>query len=292
VQANSRIALPFSLIDAHCSKRPVPPVGQDGRMDTEARLVPLQGSFNFRDLGGYRGSGGRVTRWGRLYRADALHELTPADVGQLRHLGLRTIVDLRTERELAASGRGLLEHEDLAFRHLAVVREGVRGDGTSDRAGDGESVAAPAPAGDDLAERYLWYLHVGRTSLVEALTLLGGEEHYPLAFHCAAGKDRTGVLAALVLSILGVEQQVIVADYVITAERLRFIMERWLADPGFAERMAKVPASRFSVEASTMERFLDQLLARYGGARAWALDAGVPADVLDRMTDLMLGPGA
>ena len=290
MQSDSRIALPFSLIGVHRSKRPVPPVGQDVRMDTEARLVPLQGSFNFRDLGGYRGSEGRLTRWGRLYRADALHELTPADVGQIRQLGLRTIVDLRTERELAASGRGPLEREDLAFHHLAVVREGVRGDGTSDRSGDGESVAAPAPAGDDLAERYLWYLDVGRTSLVEALTLLGGGEHYPLVFHCAAGKDRTGVLAALVLSILGVDRKVMVADYVITAERLRFIMERWLEDPAFAERMAKVPASRFSVEAPTMEGFLDQLQVRYGGAREWALDAGIPTEVLDQMTDLMLAP--
>ena len=261
-------------------------------MDTESRLVPLQGSFNFRDLGGYPGSSGRLTRWGRLYRADALHELTPADVVQLRHLGLRTIVDLRTERELVASGRGPLEPEDVAFHHLAVVKEGVRDDGTSDRAGDGESVAAPAPAGDDLVERYLWYLDVGRASLVEALTMMGGDEHYPLVFHCAAGKDRTGVLAALILSMLGVERQVIVADYVITAERLRFIMERWLAEPEFAERMAKVPASRFSVEASTMEGFLDQLQVRCGGAREWALDAGLPAEVLDRMADLLLEPGA
>jgi protein-tyrosine phosphatase len=279
-------------MDAPRLKRPVSAVGQDGRMDTKSRLIPLQGSFNFRDLGGYPGSRGRLTRWGRLYRADALHELTAADVGQLRQLGLRTIVDLRTERELARSGRGPLEPEDVAFHHLAVVREAVRGDGTSDRAGEGEAVAAPAPAGDDLAERYLWYLDVGRDSLVETLTLLGGDEHYPLVFHCAAGKDRTGVLAALVLSILGVERQVIVADYVITAERLRFIMQRWLADPEFAERMAKLPATRFSVEAPTMEGFLDQLQDRYGGARQWALDAGVSAAVLDRIADLLLEPGA
>ncbi len=85
----------------------------------------------------------------------------------------------------------------------------------------------------------------------------------------------------------------IVADYVITAERLRFILQRWRdADAGFAERMAKVPASRFSVEAATMEGFLDQLQSRYGGARSWAVEAGVPAAALDRMADLMLEPGA
>lgn len=259
-------------------------------MDSDARLVTLQGSFNFRDLGGYAGRDGRPTRWGRLFRADALHELTTEDVSRLQALGLRTVVDLRTERELARTGRGLLEPEDVAFHHLAVVQEGVRGDGTSDRAAEGESMAAPAPAGDDLAERYLWYLDVGRRSLVEALTMLGGEEHYPLVFHCAAGKDRTGVLAALVLELVGVDRQVIVADYVLTAERLRFVMDRWFADPEFAERMAKVPASRLSVEAATMEGFLDQLEVRHGGARSWALEAGVSADALDRMAELLLQP--
>ncbi len=257
-------------------------------MDTDARLVALEGSFNFRDLGGYPSGDGRTVRWGRLYRSDALHELTPADVVRLRELGLRTVVDLRTERELARSGRGPLEPEDVAFHHLAVVKEGVAGDGATAGAEPGESVAAPAPAGDDLAERYLWYLDVGGDAIARALSLLGSGEHYPLVFHCAAGKDRTGVLAAVVLAIAGVDRQVIVADYVITAERIRLILDRWRAEPGFAERMAKVPASRFSVEASTMKGFLDGLDSRYGGARAWAVGAGVPAGTLDRMVDLLL----
>jgi hypothetical protein len=255
-------------------------------MDAPPRLVPLVGSFNFRDLGGYPGLDGRLTRWGRLFRSDALHELTDADVARLRAMGLRTVVDLRTERELHSSGRGPLGQEPVSFHHLAVVQEGVRGTVTA----DAEALAAPAPPGDDLAERYLWYLDVGRGSLVEALTLLGDSDRYPLVFHCAAGKDRTGVLAALVLELVGVDREVIVADYVITAERLRFIMDRWRADPQFAERMAKVPASRFSVEAPTMEGFLDGLAGRHGGARSWALEAGVPPEVLDRLVAQVLEP--
>jgi protein-tyrosine phosphatase len=253
-------------------------------MDSASRLVALEGSYNFRDLGGYPTADGRTVRWGRLFRSDALHELTAGDVVDLRGLGLRTVVDLRTERELDRSGRGPLETEDVAFHHLAVVQEGVRGDGTA----DGEAVAAPAPAGDDLAERYLWYLDVGGDALARALTLFGDAEHYPLVFHCAAGKDRTGVLAALVLELLGVEREVIVADYVVTAERIGLILERWRAEPGFSERMARLPPSRFRVEASTMEGFLDGLRSRHGGARAWALGAGVSAGDLDAMADLLL----
>ncbi len=255
-------------------------------MDAPTRLVPLQGSFNFRDLGGYPGRDGRRTRWGRVFRSDALHELTAGDVVVLRRLGLRTVVDLRTERELHRTGRGPLEPEPVAFHHLPVVQEGVRGTVTA----DAEALAAPAPPGDDLAERYLWYLEVGRTALVGALVLLADADRYPLVFHCAAGKDRTGVLAALVLGLAGVDREVIVADYVMTAERLRPIMERWRSDPDVAERMATVPPSRFSVEASTMEGFLDGLAAHHGGARSWAIGAGVPADALDRLVDQVLEP--
>ena len=257
-------------------------------MAAPLRLVPLEGSFNFRDLGGYATVDGRRTRWSRLFRSDSLHELTADDVAVLRTLGLRTVIDLRTERELARTGRGPLGPEPVAFHHLAVVREGVRGQDGAEPTADGEAVGAPAPPGDDLSERYLWYLDVGREALVEALTLLGDPGSYPLVFHCAAGKDRTGVLAALVLEILGVDRDVIVADYVITAERIRFILDRWRAEPEFAERMAKVPPSRFSVEAPTMEGFLTGLADAFGGARAWALGAGVPEEALDRMVDLLL----
>lgn len=260
----------------------------DGPMETGARLVPLQGSLNFRDLGGYPTDDGRTTRWGRLYRSDTLHELTPSDVAVLLERGLRTVVDLRTARELARTGRGPLEHHDVEFRHLAVIKEGVPGEESD--VSEREAVAAPAPVGDDLSARYLWYLDVGGDSLVEALCLAADPERAPLVFHCAAGKDRTGVLAALILELCGVPRDVIVADYVLTAERIGLIMDRYRADPRFAERIAKVPASRFGVEAITMERFLDRLAADFGGARQFAVDAGVPPEALTSLVDHLVGP--
>ena len=261
-----------------------------GTMDTTGRLVDLEGTCNFRDLGGYRSADGRTVRWGRLYRSDALHQLTPADLDVLRGLGLRTVVDLRTEREVHRSGPGPLVAEGVDVHHLAVVKEGVRGEGAPDGTEPGEAVAAPAPAGDDLAERYLWYLEVGGDAIARALALFAEPGRLPVVFHCAAGKDRTGVLAAIVLELLGVDRAAIVADYVITAERLQVLLERWRSEPGGAERMARVPPSRLTVEARTMEGFLDGLDAVHGGARAWALGAGVPAGTLGRMTELLLEP--
>lgn len=248
-------------------------------MEAQPRLVPLSGAFNFRDLGGYRAADGRTTRWGRLFRSDTLHELTDSDVAVLRSLGLSTVVDLRTSRELERTGRGPLAPEPMAFHHLSLIKEG-----------GGEAMAAPVEEGDDLAERYLWYLEVGRTALVDALTLLSDQANLPLVFHCAAGKDRTGVLAALVLDILGVDAQVIVADYVITAGRMELILGRYRSDPVLRERMEKVPASRFSVTEATMVRFLDELHRRFGGAREWATTSGVSEASLDRIEELLLEP--
>jgi hypothetical protein len=249
-------------------------------MEARPRLVPLDGSFNFRDLGGYPTGDGRVTRWGTLFRSDTLHELTPGDVARLRSLGLATIVDLRTSRELEHTGRGPLGPEPIAYHHLSVIQDGE----------DGESVAAPASPGDDLSDRYLWYLDVGRRSLVTALALVADAAHLPLVFHCAAGKDRTGVLAALILSILGVEAEVIVDDYLITEGRMALILGRYRSDPAFADRISRVPASRFGVKSETMVGFLGELDRRFGGARNWAREAGLPQSDLDHMEDLLLDP--
>ena len=254
-------------------------MGHDHDVDAHRRLVPLTGAFNFRDLGGYPTADGRVTRWGRLFRSDTLHELTGPDVDAIASLGITTIIDLRTDAELARTGRGPLADRPIRFHHLPVFRDG-----------GGEAMAAPVPVGDELSERYLWYLEAGRQTLVEALTLVADAARLPLVFHCAAGKDRTGVLAALVLDILEVDPDVIVADYVLTAERMPLIIGRYRSDPVLAERMAAVPASRFGVEPASMERFLSGLHRQHGGARAWAESAGLPPQSLDGLTDLLTEP--
>ncbi len=116
-------------------------IGHDEWVAGPERLVALSGAYNFRDLGGYPTPSGRYTRWGRLFRSDTLHELTTADVEVLRSLGLATIVDLRTSRELERTGRGPMASEPIAYRHLSVIRDG-----------EGEAMAAPAPPGQELSQ--------------------------------------------------------------------------------------------------------------------------------------------
>jgi hypothetical protein len=249
-------------------------------MDSPSRLLPLVGAYNFRDLGGYPTVDGGLTRWGRLFRSDTLHELREADLKILRDIGLRTVIDLRTPTEVAQTGRGLLEHEPVSYLHLSVIQE--------------REAAGPLPpslADIDLADMYVQWLDSAREPLVRALSTVADPARFPLVFHCAAGKDRTGVLAALTLDIVGVDRQVIVEDYVLTAERIDLIRARQRLDPETAQRMADAPQI-FDAEARTMTVFLDVLHDRHGGGREWALTAGVPAEALDTMTTLLVDAGS
>jgi hypothetical protein len=251
-------------------------------METRERLLPLVGACNFRDLGGYPTVDGRQTRWGQLFRSDTLHELTETDLEVLRGVGLASIIDLRTATEVGRTGRGPLGGEPIAYLHASVLQEE-----------GGESVAAPAPSDDDPAERYLWYLEVGRQAFTEALGMVADPSNHPLVFHCAAGKDRTGVLAALILDIVGVERSVIVDDYAITATRMGLILDRLRRDPVWGGHVAEIPPERVHADGTTMARFLDLLYQRHGGAREWALEVGVAAQSLDEMSShLVMSSGS
>lgn len=245
--------------------------------DLGRRCIPLEGAFNFRDLGGYPAAGGRRTKWRTIFRSDALHRLSAADVDTVRRIRLRTVVDLRTPEEVERFGRGPLRHSGIDYAHFSVL----------DREG-GESAAVPAPAGEDLAERYLWYLEVGRKAVVRVITDVANRSRHPLVFHCAAGKDRTGVVAALLLDLVGVDHDDIVRDYCLTGQALDRILARQRDDRASSAWLDPTPPSRLTVHGSTMELFLRLLEERHGGARTWALAAGVDTGALDRLAGLLL----
>jgi protein tyrosine/serine phosphatase len=246
-------------------------------METRDRLLPLVGAYNFRDLGGYPTEDGRMTRWGTLFRSDTLHELTGADLQVLRDVGLATVIDLRTATEVERSGRGILAGEPIRYLHASVLQEE-----------GGESVAVAEPSSNQPGDRYLWYLEAGQKALIQALELMTDLDSYPIVFHCAAGKDRTGVLAALVLDIIGVRTDVIIEDYTLTGTRMHLIRARLRRDPVYRDRIDQMPASRMEVEAATMERFLTGLHERYGSAAAWAMSAGMSTDDLSRIRSMLV----
>jgi protein-tyrosine phosphatase len=228
-------------------------------------ISPLTGAFNFRDLGGLATRDGRVTQRGRLYRSDTLQALTPEDVIQLTaQFGVEAIVDLRLPDEVADEGRGPLA-SFVGIRHINTPL-------------DMASIDNLRPE-EVLNALYLSSLEPGSMlpMAVEHLASLAGR---PTVFHCAAGKDRTGLLAAVVLRLVGVDDELIVADYMDSAHNMPRIMERFASWPRYRDHQAQMPPQVYAVEEPPIRLFLAELDKRYGSARAWASSHGIGPEAL------------
>ncbi len=240
------------------------------------RRIPLEGCLNFRDLGGYPAAEGRRVRWRVLFRSDALHHLTAGDVAHLREvIGLAHVVDLRSRGELDAEGRGPLEREALDFHHLPLFEGGGSG--------------APTPAISDLAGLYFAMAEFAREPIARVLQTLARASG-PAVYHCAAGKDRTGVLSAVLLGLLGVRDEVIVADYAATGDSLDGIVERLLTSEGYRDLLAALPPDTMHAEPATMVSLLERIRERYGSMREYVRAIGVDdADVMRLEARLLEG---
>jgi protein-tyrosine phosphatase len=239
-------------------------------IEHDDRFIDLDGAFNFRDLGGLPTRDGGTTRPGVMFRSDALHHLEPADVERLVDLGMRTIIDLRSAVELERTGRGPLEDTDIGWLHAPLSH----GDAAAGHA------LPPALADGDLGRHYSDSLAERTETLAEVVTQLARRDQLPATFHCTAGKDRTGMVAALVLSLVGVPEDVIVEDYTLTDARMTLVMERIRATNAFPESMTPLPPAVGRAEAASMEAFLAAIRERHGSAEGWAREAGVTDDTL------------
>jgi protein tyrosine/serine phosphatase len=173
-----------------------------------ARHLDWEGCFNVRDLGGLPTFGGDATRWGAVVRADSLGSLTERGWEQLLAHGVRTVIDLRNEDE---------QSEDAALRPTAVETIRIALDETADREfwddwENGPQYATPLYYGP--------HLHRFPEKSAEVLAAIASARPGGVAFHCAGGRDRSGQIAILLLALVGVAKEEIVADYLLSHERL------------------------------------------------------------------------
>lgn len=236
-------------------------------------VSPLAGAFNFRDLGGLVARDGRAVECGRLFRSDTLQVLTPGDVAHLTtNLGLEGVVDLRGAQEVAEEGRGpLAERAEIRYVNTPL---------------DMASRGNLAPE-DVVNALYLGTLDPG-SNLPRAVEALAGLAGRPTVFHCAAGKDRTGLVAAVVLRLLGVDDAAIVGDFMASAHNMPRIVERMADWPRYRDHLAAMPAQVYAVEEAPIRLFLAELDRRFGGARGWALRHGIGPEMLSRMEQSLL----
>jgi protein tyrosine/serine phosphatase len=242
--------------------------------------IDLDGAVNVRDLGALPTDDGQSTAGRRLLRADNLQDLSPSDVRLLvDDIGVTTVVDLRSPAEVASEGPGPLTRVgSIRHAYLSVLPE--RGAAT-DAAADALAMrrdGARARSPDDIrAGYYLGYLEDRPEHVVEALRSVAWAPGATLV-HCAAGKDRTGVVVALALSAVGVRRDAVVGDYAATAERMDAVLDRLRSSKTYGADIDKEPAEAHMPRAETMTVFLDQVDSRYGGVLRWLSDRGFGAD--------------
>ena len=256
--------------------------------------VDLEGAANVRDVGGLPTVDGRTTRPGVLLRADNLQDLSETDVRRLvGELGVRTVVDLRSTGELHLTGPGPLRGTDVAHHHLSLIPE-YKSD--SDRDEVGRAVPSKVDRSEragvtrtDMTGYYVGYLEDAGDKVGAALRLLADPGSGTTLVHCAAGKDRTGVVVALALSLVGVTREAVVADYVRSAERVEAVLGRLKAAPTYAEELAEATVDDVRPEAGSMERLLDHVDREYGGVHGFALAVGVDEETIARLGARLVG---
>jgi len=239
-------------------------------------LIPVVGTYNFRDVGGYRAEGG-VTRRGKLFRSDALHALGDDGRGQLRELGVKYIVDLRDDAEVEALPDDI-EGLDVEILRLPVF-EG--------------SATSQTTIGGTLVDLYAKIVLQHTSVVAQALKEVADTGEAGVIVHCTAGKDRTGIVVALALLAVGVDRDIVVADYAATQVNLQGPwLEKMLALVE-SHGVEVTPELRIIMGGSppeALEAVLDLIDRERGGVRQYLLEAGVDEIEQAKLRSVLVEP--
>jgi protein-tyrosine phosphatase len=239
------------------------------------RRLAWEGLLNARDLGGYPTADGRETQWGAVVRSDNLTPLTEAGQAALVAYGVRSIVDLRGPEEarlfpnpFAVADAHGITYTNVPFQDPAAY----------DFTEEPRSLAAV----------YVTMLDHYRSRVAAVMTTVADAPAGGVLVHCMGGKDRTGLVAALLLDLAGVDRETIAADYAITREYLRPRDEEFVLNgPGDRAERERVIA-KYSARAEVMLEALEHVDDRYGGVESYLSEAGVSAERLSRLRERLL----
>ena len=245
--------------------------------------LDLDGAANVRDLGGLPTEDGGVLKPGRLIRSDNLQTLSDADVALLvDDIGVRSVADLRTSIEVKAEGPGPLEaRSEVVVRNLSLYPEDAFDQMTPDENGrvvlpwendeDNAEADAARDAKRGVSGHYLNYLEGRADSIIESLRMIADPAGATIV-HCAAGKDRTGVVIAIALTEVGVTREAIIADYARSSERIEAIFARLATSATYAGTVGDADADaidKHSPKDATMERLFTAIDGELGGVHTW-----------------------
>ncbi len=235
--------------------------------DSHQRYPIVEGTLNFRDLGGYLTEEGRSVKWRALFRSDGLHNLTAKGQNQLGALGISSIIDLRIDREIEDWPDLIGKDQQVRYHHLPMSDHAVL-----------ENPEDNSPAG-----LYRFWLDRCQQNIAAIFNALADPATPPAIIHCAGGKDRTGMIVGLLLRLLGVSREAIVEDYMLTNRSMDAIQESlktYRKSRGLNHRLY---ANLLQCRPEVIEAALDYLEEPHGGAKAYMLKIGVGDDAMEQI---------
>ncbi len=236
--------------------------------------LPLTGAYNVRELGGYADDNGTITRWHTFLRGDGLHALTAADIKLLKEYGLSAVIDLRSPQEAEMMPDVLASDDKLRYINIPLMPAEM-------------NVAADLTKMEKLKEEnfmaksYVGIAELAKSKIKAIFDFIHECGDGCILFHCTAGKDRTGVLAALLLGLCGVSKADILANYQVT---YTYIKENELLMQYANENNAEVLYSKMEY----MEYFIEHIEKNYGGFEKYLLTTGISAETLETIRNRMV----
>jgi protein-tyrosine phosphatase len=249
-----------------------------------SRCIDFESVRNFRDLGGYRTQGGQIVAWQRLFRSGELRHITRRDIAKLKgEIRLNAVIDLRNS---ISDFLGVGPLSELRVKYFSVPLDIFPPINSNEY----ERERALFWGFSNSGEVYSYRIRQPKFGqrVIEALQIIAEQDNLPLVFYCNAGKDRSGILAAIVLSVLGVADEDIIQDYTITAPYMKEFIERWNNDPLTADVNRKLPPYQLEASAESMALFLSTLKREYGSGRGYLEAQGADSSLVHRLENALL----
>jgi len=246
-----------------------------------ARHLRFESVLNFRDIGGYPARDGRTIAWRRIFRSGEFRNMTREDLARLTgELGVVSVIDLRSGNELQNHGKGPLEDADIKYCNIAFMT-------------DDDDPGANASRYAHCTNMGEFYLEMARQKdygqrITEALEIIAEPENHPLVFHCAVGKDRTGMLASVLLSLLGVAEKDIIEDYALSEPYMDELLARLKNNPQKNDPPLDIPEYFWKASPESMKLFLSTLRKEYGSINGYLNVMGMESSLPARLEKALL----
>ncbi|MEE8400392.1 MAG: tyrosine-protein phosphatase [Desulfobacterales bacterium] len=259
-------------------------IGSGIQMTEEAldprRHIDLVGAQNVRDLGGYATADGRITRWRRFVRSDGMHLLTKEDQEKLVAYGIGTVIDLRMTVEVEKLPNVFTDSKDVQFHHLNLMADLKKGEFQ-------KAPESTEPA-DRFAHMYRQFLSGCQNSIAEIMRTLADARDHACIYHCAGGKDRTGVISALLLGVAGVPEKTIAEDYALTALHPSKTKKPKLDSPDADYEIDPLYAWKMISPPEAMSLTLEFLNGEYDGIEGYLRTIGLVDEEITTLRSKML----